>query len=124
MELNGTHDGILGLNFFKHYCLLDHSPLHHLLGHSGSAPKVNDIIVPWDNGHTPTPPDANHLLALRSTKLSAIMPPSLPVHLYAAKTASYTDVIAKLKSEFTEVFCDKLGDVANFPSITKTKSGV
>nr|KIR87865.1 hypothetical protein I308_01896 [Cryptococcus tetragattii IND107] len=34
MKLNGTYDGILGLNFFKRYRLLDHSPLHHLLGHS------------------------------------------------------------------------------------------
>nr|KIR84656.1 hypothetical protein I308_04830 [Cryptococcus tetragattii IND107] len=46
MKLNSTYDGILGLNFFKHYRLLDHSPLCHLLGCSGDASKVNDIIIP------------------------------------------------------------------------------
>nr|KIR82884.1 hypothetical protein I308_06842 [Cryptococcus tetragattii IND107] len=124
MKLNSTYDGILGLNFFKHYRLLDHSPLCRLLGHSGDASKVNDIIVPMVTGHTPTPSTAARFLVLRSTKLSVIMPPFTPVHLYATETALYTDVIAKLKSEFAEVFRDKLGDVADFPSITKTKSGV
>ncbi|KIR77801.1 hypothetical protein I306_05197 [Cryptococcus gattii EJB2] len=105
MHLNSTYDGILGLNFFKHYHLLDHSPLCHLLGHSGSAPKVNDIIVPMVTGRTPTSPDTVHLSALKSTKLLVITPPSTPVHLYAAETASYANVIVKLKSKFAEVFC-------------------
>ncbi|KIR24549.1 hypothetical protein I309_06629, partial [Cryptococcus deuterogattii LA55] len=124
MKLNGTYDGILGLNFFKRYRLLDHTPLHHLLGRSGGAPKGSDIIIPMVTGHTSTPPDAAGFSELKSTKLSAITSPSNPVHLCAAETAAYADIIAKLKSEFTEVFCDKLGDVADFPSVTKTKSGV
>ncbi|KAE8543243.1 hypothetical protein D1P53_000733 [Cryptococcus gattii VGV] len=124
MKLNGAYDGIPGLNFFKRYRLLDRSPLHHLLGRSGDASKVNDIIIPMVTGRTPTPSTAARFSVLRSTKLSVIMPPSTPVHLYATETASYTDVIAKLKSKSAEVFCDKLGDVADFPSITKTKSGV
>nr|KIR82970.1 hypothetical protein I308_06700 [Cryptococcus tetragattii IND107] len=123
MKLNGTYDGILGLNFFKHYRLLDHTPLCHLLGCSGSAPKGNDIIIPMVTGNPSTPPDTAGFSELKSTKLSAITSPSIPVHLCAAETALYADIIVKLKSEFT-VFCDKLGDVADFPSVTKTKSGV
>ncbi|KIR50659.1 hypothetical protein I315_06895 [Cryptococcus gattii Ru294] len=123
MKLNGTYDGILGLNFFKRYRLLDHTPLRHLLGHSGSAPKGNDIIVPTVTGNPSTPPDMAGFSELKSTKLSANMSPSTPVHLCAAETGSYADIIAKLKSEFA-VFCDKLGDVADFPSVTKTKSGI
>ncbi|OXH32910.1 hypothetical protein J005_03127 [Cryptococcus neoformans] len=108
MALNGTYDGILGLNFCKRYGLLEQSPLlHRLLDSSGKVPMVNDVKP----------------LVLRSTKLSAITPPN-SVSLGAAETASYADIIAQLKSEFAEVFCDKLGDVADFPSVTKTKSGV
>ncbi|OXG31423.1 hypothetical protein C360_04633 [Cryptococcus neoformans Bt15] len=103
MALNGTYDGILGLNFCKRYGLLEQSPLlRRLLDSSGKVPMPS---------------------ALRSTKLSAITPPN-SVSLGAAETASYADIIAQLKSEFAEVFCDKLGDVADFPSVTKTKSGV
>nr|KIR84060.1 hypothetical protein I308_05463 [Cryptococcus tetragattii IND107] len=93
MKLNSTYDGILGLNFFKRYRLFDHSPLCHLLGCSRDASKVNDIIVPMVTGRTPAPSTAAHFSALRSTKLSAIMPPFTPVHLYAAETASYADYI-------------------------------
>ncbi|OXG44421.1 hypothetical protein C354_06711, partial [Cryptococcus neoformans MW-RSA1955] len=127
MALNGTYDGILGLNFCKRYGLLEQSPLlRHLLDSSGKVPMVNDITVPTRHSQVshaakvspaPAVPQPS---ALRSTKLLAITPPN-SVSLGAAETASYADIIAQLKSEFAEVFCDKLGDVADFPSVTKTK---
>ncbi|OWZ60668.1 hypothetical protein AYX15_07037 [Cryptococcus neoformans] len=130
MVLNGTYNGILGLNFCKRYGLLEQSPLlHRLLDSSGKVPMVDDITVPMRHPQvshatqvspTPAVPQPS---ALRSTKLSVITPPN-SVSLGAAETASYADIIAQLKSEFAEVFCDKLGDVADFPSVTKTKSGV
>ncbi|OXH02635.1 hypothetical protein J010_05981, partial [Cryptococcus neoformans] len=47
MMLNGTYDGILGLNFCKRYGLLEQSPLlHRLLDGSGKVPMVNDVTVP------------------------------------------------------------------------------
>ncbi|OXH22289.1 hypothetical protein J003_06703 [Cryptococcus neoformans] len=130
MMLNGTYDGILGLNFCKHYGLLKQSPLLcHLLGSSGQVPMVNDITVLMchpqvSHASKVSPTPAVPLpSALRSTKLLVITPPN-SVSLGATETASYADIIAQLKSEFAEVFCNKLGDVANFPSVTKTKSGV
>lgn len=152
MELNGTYDGILGLNFCKRYHLLDQSPLfRRLLSSSGKVLTGNDVAVPT------TPPPVSHdakisplagtdvTVPMRhskifhkskvsqtpvapqpsaiTTKFSAI-PSSNSVSLGAAETASYAEIIAQLKNDFAEVFCDKLGDVADFPSITKTKSGV
>ncbi|OXL07848.1 hypothetical protein C348_04135, partial [Cryptococcus neoformans Gb118] len=83
MMLNGTYDGILGLNFCKHYGLLEQSPLlRHLLDSSGKVPMVNDITVPMRHSQvshatkvspTPAVPQPS---ALRSTKLSAITPPN------------------------------------------------
>ncbi|OXH10104.1 hypothetical protein J010_03488, partial [Cryptococcus neoformans] len=108
MALNSTYDGILGLNFCKHYGLLKQSPLlRRLLGSSGQVPMVNDVTVltchpqvPHAAKVSPTPavPQPS---ALRSTKLSAITPPN-SVSLGAAETASYADIIAQLKSEFAE----------------------
>lgn len=128
MALNGTYDGILGLNFCKRYGLLEQSPLlRHLLDSSGKVPMANDITVPMCHSQvshatkvspTPAVPQPS---ALKSTKLSVITPPN-SVSLGAAETDA--DIIAQLKSEFAEVFCDKLGDVADFPSVTRTKSGV
>ncbi|OXH13541.1 hypothetical protein C369_02434, partial [Cryptococcus neoformans A5-35-17] len=99
------------------YGLLEQSPLlRRLLDSSGKVPMVNDVTVPMHHSQvshaakvspTPAVPQPS---ALRSTKLSAITPPN-SVSLGAAETASYADIIAQLKSEFAEVFCDKLGDV-------------
>lgn len=92
------------------------------LRQSYSVPKVHDITFPIVNDCVETQSTVAHLLALRSSKLLAIMPPSTPVHLYAVETTLYANVIVQLKSEFAEVFCNKLGDVANFPSVTKAES--
>lgn len=129
------------------------SPLfHHLLGSPGKVPTGNDIANPTsyppvsqdpkvylptgnditvptcrskispDSKVSPTPA-VPQLSVLKSTKLSAVTPWN-SVSLGAAETAFYVDIISQLKSEFAGVFCDKLGDVANFPSVMKTKSGV
>ncbi|OXG71724.1 hypothetical protein C350_06670 [Cryptococcus neoformans MW-RSA36] len=92
MALNGTYDGILGLNFCKRYGLLEQSPLlHRLLDSSGKVPMVNDIKVPTCHSQvshapkvspTPAVPQPS---ALRSTKLSVITPPN-SVSLGAAET--------------------------------------
>lgn len=42
----------------------------------------------------------------------------------AAESASLTDVLRRLQAEFHDVFCDDLGDVRNFPTISRTKSGI
>ncbi|OXC60318.1 hypothetical protein AYX13_07100 [Cryptococcus neoformans] len=42
----------------------------------------------------------------------------------AADSHSLTDVLRRLQAEFHDVFCDDLGDVRNFPTISKTRLGI
>ncbi|UOH84918.1 hypothetical protein LQV05_001733 [Cryptococcus neoformans] len=42
----------------------------------------------------------------------------------AAESDSLKDVLHKLQTEFHDVFCDDLGDIRNFPTISKTRSGI
>lgn len=63
------------------------------LRQSYSVPKVHDITFPIVNDCVSIQSTVTHLLALRSSKLLAIMPPSTPVHLYAVETALYANII-------------------------------
>ncbi|UOH85546.1 hypothetical protein LQV05_002374 [Cryptococcus neoformans] len=95
-----TYDGILGLNFCKCYGLLEQSPLlHHLLGSSGKVPTVNDITVL--TGH----PQVSH--ASNVSPMSAVPQPSV---LRSSKLSAITPPNSV--------------SLADFPSVTKTKSGV
>lgn len=47
-----------------------------------------------------------------------------PQNATAADSHSLAEVLRHLQVEFHDVFCDDLGDVQNFPTISKTKSGI
>ncbi|EAL20358.1 hypothetical protein CNBF1680 [Cryptococcus deneoformans B-3501A] len=104
MDLQGTYDGILGLNFFTWHGLLAESNSSIRLLEAGS---VNLSVL-----------GLQKLVSFADTR------PNLSQTRAAAESDSLTDVLRKLQTEFHDVFCDDLGDMRNFPTISKTKSGV
>ncbi|UOH79357.1 hypothetical protein LQV05_000361 [Cryptococcus neoformans] len=121
MDLHGTYDGILGLNFLaRHGLLADSDSLAQLLK-AGSADLVK---LGMRESGTPVPPTtANSVSAIATLSNADTRTTQLPTCV-AAESASLMDVLHSLQTEFHNIFCDDLGDVRNFPTISRTKSGI
>lgn len=116
MDLHGTYDGILGLNFLaRHGLLADTTSLVHLLEAGGA--NLSALGLRKDDA---SPSELVSATRLHHTEIH----PTTPHATAAADSHSLTDVLRRLQAEFHDVFCDDLGDVRNFPTISKTRSGI
>ncbi|OXG34546.1 hypothetical protein C359_06003 [Cryptococcus neoformans Bt120] len=121
MDLHGTYDSILGLNFLaQHGLLADSDSLARLLKASstdlvGLGMRESGMLVP--------PTATNSVSATAMLSNADTHTTQLPT-CAAAESASLTDVLCHLQAEFHDIFCDDLGDVRNFPTISRTKSGI
>ncbi|OXG11790.1 hypothetical protein C361_06450 [Cryptococcus neoformans Tu259-1] len=116
MDLHGTYDGILGLNFLaRHSLLADTTSLVRLL-EAGSA-NLSALGLQKDGA---SPSELVSTTRLHYTEIH----PTTPHATAAADSHSLTDVLHRLQAEFHDVFCDDLGNVQNFPTISKTRSGI
>ncbi|KAE8538591.1 hypothetical protein D1P53_004953 [Cryptococcus gattii VGV] len=98
----------------KHGLLADANSFVHLLEAGGanlSALGLQKEGAPKSK----IAPATLHNTEIHSTTLQAAM---------AAGSDSLADVLCHLQAKFHDVFCDDLGDVRNFPTISKTKSGI
>ena len=124
MDLHGTYDGILGLNFLaRHGLLADSDSLAWLLKAGGA-----DLVgLGMRESGAPVPPTTANSVSATATLSNADTHTTHTTQLptcAAAESASLTDVLCRLQAEFHDVFCDDLGDVRNFPTISRTKSGI
>lgn len=121
MDLHGTYDGILGLNFFVWHGLLTESNSFIQLLEAGSmdlsALGLQKLGAPVSHA------TANLASATTTVSFTDTHPTLLQTHM-ATESDSLMDVLYKLQTEFHNVFCDDLGDMRNFPTISKTKSGM
>ncbi|EAL17162.1 hypothetical protein CNBN2080 [Cryptococcus deneoformans B-3501A] len=116
MDLHGTYDGILGLNFLaRHGLLADTTSLVHLLEAGGA--NLSALGLRKDDA---SPSELVSATRLHHTEIH----PTTPHATAAADSHSLTDVLRRLQAEFHDVFCDDLGDVRNFPTISRTRSGI
>lgn len=115
MDLYGTYDGILGLNFFAwHGLLIDTNSLAYLLEAGGADLSALGLQKEDMPNLKFISAMANHT-EIHSTTLQNAM---------AADSHSLAEVLHHLQAKFHDVFCDDLRDVQNFPTISKTKSGI
>ncbi|OWZ45305.1 hypothetical protein C343_02551 [Cryptococcus neoformans C23] len=124
MDLHGTYDGILGLNFLaRHGLLADSDSLARLLKAGGA-----DLVgLGLQESGAPVPPTTANSVSATATLSNADTHTTHTTQLptcAAAESASLTDVLRRLQAEFHDVFCDDLGDVRNFPTISRTKCKV
>lgn len=116
MDLHETYDGILGLNFLAWYSLLaDTNFLVHLLEAGGANLSASRLQKEGTSHSKLVSAPRLHHTGIHLTTLHATT---------AADSHSLTDMLCHLQVEFHDVFCDDLGDVWNFPTISKTKSGI
>lgn len=115
MDLHGTYDGILGLNFFAQHGLLADSNSFVSLLEAGGA-NLSTLGLQKDNApNLKTASAMLHNTEIHLTTLQAAM---------VAESDSLTDILHHLQAEFHDIFCNDLGDVQNFPAISKTRSGI
>lgn len=108
MDLHGTYDGILGLNFFAQHGLLADSNSFVSLLEAGGA-NLSTLGLQKDSApNLKTASAMLHNTEIHLTTLQAAM---------AAESDSLTDILHHLQAEFHDIFCNDLGDVQNFPAI-------
>lgn len=108
MDLHGTYDGILGLNFFMQHGLLMESNSFVQLLEAGS---VNLSALGLQKLGAPVSHAAANLASATTTVSFTDTHPTLLQTCMATESDSLTDVLRKLQTEFHDVFCNDLGDV-------------
>lgn len=108
MDLHGTYDGILGLNFFMQHGLLMESNSFVQLLEAGS---VNLSALGLQKLGAPVSHAAANLALATTTVSFTDTHPTLLQTCMATESDSLTDVLCKLQTEFHDVFCNDLGDM-------------
>lgn len=108
MDLHGTYDGILGLNFFMQHGLLMESNSFVQLLEAGS---VNLSALGLQKLGAPVSHAAANLALATTTVSFTDTHPTLLQTCMATESDSLTDVLRKLQTEFHDVFCNDLGDM-------------